>query len=197
VCEPERIGVYGGTFDPIHKTHVAIARAAMEAKQLDRVLFVVANIPPHKRGEVCVDATDRLAMVECALTGEAGMEACRIELDREGPSYTVDTLADLRSRYPSAAFYLIVGSDSLRDMHKWYRPEAICEQAKLLVVSRPESSCVATGLDCEFEVIEVAESATSSTEIRQRIATGKSVTKFLAPAVEKVIEERGLYYANR
>ncbi len=103
-----RVGVYGGTFDPIHRTHLEIAQAAMRHAALDQVIFVVAARPPHKRGEVFASAEDRLAMVEALVSVEPGMAASRMELDREGPSYTVDTLRDLQAAHPDAALYLIV-----------------------------------------------------------------------------------------
>lgn len=194
---PERIGVYGGTFDPIHRTHVAIARAARDAKELDRVLFVVSAVPPHKDGAVFTDAADRLAMVELAIAGEAGMEACRIEMDRDGPSYTVDTLGALKEKYPAAEFYLIIGSDSLADLHKWHRPEEICAQANLLVVARPDCPYTVGGtLVVSIQVVPMPESLISSTDIRRRARAGERLSEFVVPGVERLIRERGLYDAD-
>ena len=110
--KPLRIGIFGGTFDPVHNVHLRMARAARDRAGLDRVLFVVAATPPHKRGDVVASAEDRLAMVRAAIAGEDGFEASRIEMDRPGPSYTVDTVRALAETHPDARLYLIIGNTS-------------------------------------------------------------------------------------
>jgi len=194
VARPERIGVYGGTFDPIHRTHLDIARAAMRHAGLDRVVFVVAARPPHKRHDVFADAEDRYAMVCAALAGEAGLEASRVELDRDGPSYTADTLRALRAANPEAELHLIVGHDTLVDLPKWHEPDTVIGLAHLLVVPRPSSDTAAPeALAGRYDVIPFPESPDSSTEIRERLRAGMPPGAALPGAVAEVIRARGLY----
>lgn len=193
MSDPRRIGVFGGTFDPIHNTHIAIARAAREQANLDLVLFVVSANPPHKRGATLAPPEDRLALVRAALAGEAGMEASRIELDRSGPSYTADTLAELQARYPSASLYLIIGMDSLIDLPKWKSPERILGLAHLLVVPRPGRRQVPASLAGRYSMLAFEEAEDSSTEVRSRIAAGEPCDDLLPRAVIDLIQERGLY----
>lgn len=198
MTEQERIGVYGGTFDPIHQTHLDIARAALEHARLDRVLFVVAATPPHKRGGVFASPEERLALVEAVLAEEPRMEACRLEIERGGPSYTADTLRELEARHPGAQFFLILGTDSLLDLPRWREPEAILERARLLAVPRPEAAHdIPASLAVYCEMLPFEESAVSSTHIRQRLAAGEDVSREVPPAALRLIEEKGLYRADR
>lgn len=190
----ERIGIFGGTFDPIHIAHVAIARTVQQEAHLDRVLFMVAGVPPHKRGDFEATAEQRFAMVEAALRDEAGLEPCDLELHREGPSYTADTLAILRERYPDAELFLIMGLDSLLDLPDWYQPERIIEYAKLLAVARPGyMDVISDTLADHTQVIAFDESPVSSTSVRSRLQDGRSVDDLICPAVLEVIQGAGLY----
>ena len=192
----ERIGVYGGTFDPVHNTHIAIARAALDFARLDRVLFVVAAQPPHKRNEVFADAEDRWALVCAAVAGEPGMEASRVEIDRRGLSFTIDTLRTLQSNIPNTELFLIVGYDSLVDLPGWREPEAIFNCARLLAVPRPGVPPVIPRLlENRFDLLPFCPNDLSSTEIRRRIATGESVRGLVPPPVEDLIRQKGLYHA--
>ncbi len=192
-----RIGVFGGTFDPIHRTHVDIGRAALKHKALDRVLFVVSADPPHKGDEI-TPADDRFAMVEAALASEPGLDPCDLELHREGPSYTADTMKALRALYPDAEFFLIIGQDALIDLPGWRSPQDILEEAQLLVLPRPsEARFILIVLDGHFEMLPFAESLMSSTEVRGRLAAGDAAADCLSPAVLKIARDRGLYHAHR
>jgi len=196
VSNLQRIGVYGGTFDPIHTTHLAIARAALAHAQLDRVLFVVVASPPHKQNEDYAGAEDRCALVEAAIAGEAKFELSRLEIDRGGPSFTVDTLRQLHRDYPGAALFLIIGQDSLADLPSWRDPREILAQARLLVVPRPGAPAPPPRLlEGRFETLPFPESSVSSTEIRARIAGGEDLSALLPPAVERLIRAKGLYHA--
>lgn len=191
---PVRIGILGGTFDPIHSTHLEIALRAREAAHLDQVWFVIAAEPPHKRGEVFASPEERLAMVEAAVRDEPGFLASRLELDRRGPSYTADTLQDVHAAEPDAQLFFIVGYDSLVDFHRWRAPQEILSLARLLVVRRPGVlTRVAPMLDGHYDEIAFAESLVSSTEIRTRLAQGLPVDTLIPPAVEAYIREKGLY----
>lgn len=198
MSDPQRIGVYGGTFDPIHRTHVDIARAARDAAQLDRVLFMVAPEPPHKRGEVGTSADDRYAMVAIALADEPGLEASRIEFDRSGPSYTADTLRRLQADFPEAKLFLILGYDSIIDLPGWREPDAILARAHLLVVPRPGADAeVDPKLTGHYDELPFVPSSISSTAIRRRVAAGEVITQLVPPGVEAYIQKRDLYHADR
>ncbi len=194
VSKALRIGVYGGTFDPVHKVHIRMGRAAMAHAQLDRVFFVVSASPPHKGEAVCAGARDRYDMLCAALAGEPRMKASRIEMDRHGPSYTVDTLGQFAAQYPGSDLFFVVGRDSLLDLPGWRDPEGIMAKARLLVVSRPGiPKDIPQTLEGRFEWLPFEESSLSSTEIRGRIAAGEDVVEYTGAEVLRVIRERGLY----
>ncbi len=194
MAKEEHIGILGGTFDPPHNTHLEIARAALRLAPLDRVLFVVAAEPPHKRGEVYATANDRLDMVHAALRDEAAMEASGVELERAGPSYTADTLDILHQRHPQARLHFILGFDALADFPGWREPGRILARARILAVRRPGAQGdIPPMLANHADTIPFDESELSSTDIRARLATGEPVTGLLPPAVELLIRERGLY----
>lgn len=193
---PRRIGVYGGTFDPVHGVHLDVARAALQQAGLDEVLFVVSAAPPHKRHGVHARAEDRLAMVEAALTeaGDPRLKASRIELDRPGPSYTADTLRDLHALNPGAELFLIIGADALRDLPGWREPDLILARAKLLAVPRPGfDPAAANTLDGHFQLLNFPAQDVSSTEIRARAASGSTLSGLVPAAVARIIEQRELY----
>lgn len=192
-----RIGIFGGTFDPIHRTHVAIGRRALSYSKLDRVLFVVAADPPHKGSENITSADLRYAMVEAALEEEPGLEPCDIELHRAGPSYTADTVKALRERYPDAEFLLIVGEDSLVDLPNWYKTRDILDEVNLLVLPRPGTQVpVSEALKGRYEMLPFEKSDISSTEVRSRLSAGKRADDALPPAVQQFVTEKGLYRAH-
>jgi nicotinate-nucleotide adenylyltransferase len=194
VDKPLRIGIFGGTFDPVHNVHLRIARAARDRVGLDRVLFVVAATPPHKRDEVVASAEDRLAMVRAATQGEEGFEASRIEMDRPGPSYTVDTVRALAEAHPGARLYLIIGYDAALDLPRWRDPRAILKRARLIVVRRPEcDSALDPSLDGMHEMLPFEASDLSSTEVRDLLAQGGDARELLPPAVLEHIRGKGLY----
>ncbi len=194
MAQPKRIGVLGGTFDPIHNTHLDMARAAVDAAHLDTVLFVLSARPPHKRDDTVASPEQRLEMLGAALDHEAKFEACDIELRREGPSYMRETLRDLEQRYPGAELFLIVGLDSLLDFPNWKGPEEILERARLLVAPREgDGRGVPASLDGKYELVPFEESDVSSTDIRDRIARGESIDSLVPAAVARLIREKGIY----
>lgn len=195
MSSPQRIGILGGTFDPIHRTHLDIARAAKAFADLDKVLFVVASIPPHKRGGVSAEAEDRFALVEAAVAGEPDFEVSRIELERGGPSYMVDTLRQLHELYPDAEFYLILGQDAAVDLPGWREPQAILEQCRLLVLAREDCAPMDDPLLAgHYDIVPFSPSALSSTRIREALAEGEAVDALLPEGVVDEIAQRGLYH---
>jgi len=190
---PARIGVFGGTFDPIHNAHIDIGRAARDQAGLDRVLFVVAHVPPHKQDQIDASAEDRYAIVEAALENEQGIEASRIELDRDGISYTADTLQALHDLHPDAEFFLIIGMDSLIDLPRWHHPERITEHATLLVVPRPGEWHASDELEGKYELLKFDQVDLSSTDVRARIDSGEDLDGIVPPAAAEIIRAKGLY----
>ncbi len=189
----ERVGVYGGTFDPIHVAHLAVAAQALYQLRLDRVIFVVANVPWQKAQQRHVsDADDRLAMVEAAIGGHRGFEASRIEIDRGGPSYTADTLNDLA--LPGRDLFLIIGSDLVDELVTWNRWEEIPPRCTLAVCHRPgeaERGELAPGwrsVTVRSPALEI-----SSTELRTMAGEGRPLDFLVPESVLGVIESRSLY----
>ena len=197
MSNPGRIGVFGGTFDPIHTGHLAIAKAACEQAQLDKVLFVIAANPPHKYDSDITPAPVRVAMVADTIADNPAFEVCQIELERSGPSYTADTLKRLHEIFPVALLYFIIGYDSAIDFPHWRKPNEILRMAKLLVAPRPDNKASLPVLVAEnCTVLTMEEYPVSSSEIRSRMEQGEDMTNWLSAATAAFIVERGLYRAG-
>lgn len=190
---PERVGVLGGTFDPIHVGHLVTAVNVRHALDLDRVLLVVANDPWQKSAAVEAAAADRLAMVEAAVLDVEGLEASAIELERGGPSYTADTLAALRRRHPEVQLHLVLGSDAARGLDTWERADEVRDLAHLVVVTRPGAEADTPPAGWTWTHVEVPRLDVSSTDLRARVADGRPLSWLITDPVVRVIRERGLY----
>ncbi|HHZ20753.1 MAG TPA: nicotinate (nicotinamide) nucleotide adenylyltransferase [Firmicutes bacterium] len=192
-----RTGIFGGSFDPIHLGHLLLAEAAWEELGLTRLIFVPAHCSPWKKG-TSAEPKQRYAMVELAVKNRPGFEVSSLELDREPPSYTVETLRALRREAPDEEFWLILGADGIQDFMNWRESKEILTLANIAVGQRPgyqtklpeqlqilgeERVRVLPGPCCDL----------SSTEIRERIAAGRSVRYRLTPEVEEYIKEHRLY----
>ena len=180
-----RLGVFGGTFDPPHIGHVAAARAAATCMALDQVLFVPAGVPPFKHGHA--SAEDRYRMTALAVAGEPTFALSRMELDRPGTSYTVDTLRALAG---AGELFFICGADAIADLPTWHEWEELPKLAHFIGVSRPGTTWPAVPY---ATYVAMPGIDVSSTEIRQRVAAGQPITGMVAPAVERYIHEHGLY----
>ena len=190
----ERIGVFGGTFDPVHIGHLAAAVNVRHELGLDRVLLMVANVPWQKAGmRVLAGAEDRYALVQAAAQGLHGVEADRMEVDRGGPSYTADTLAQLAERNPGGDLFLIVGSDVVRELDTWERVDEVRRLATLVAVTRSGRTVPPPPDGWRMEVVEVPALDVSSTDLRSRVATGRPIDVLAPPAVVHEIRRRGLY----
>jgi nicotinate-nucleotide adenylyltransferase len=188
----ERIGVFGGTFDPVHVGHVVAAVEARRALRLDRVLLVVAGDPWQKRGQVVSRAADRLAVVEAAVEGIEGLEASALEVERPGPTYTADTLEALSAS--GRELFLIVGADVAATLSTWTGVERIPDLATLVVVERAGASpAVELGPPWRVEHLAIPQLDVSSTELRARAARGWPLDGFVPPGAVSVVRERGLY----
>ena len=187
----------GGTFDPVHRGHLALARAAREELALDEVLFVPAGQPWRKAGRIVAPAEHRLAMLRLALEGEQAFRVETLELERAGPSYTADTLETLRAARPDEELFLVLGEDALADLPNWVRPERILELATLAVARRANSQKAAAdrlpGLEERIVWLKMPLVPVSATEIRERVRRGLPVGELVPPAVGAYIRERGLY----
>ena len=183
-----RIGVFGGTFDPVHVGHLAIALAALESVPLDRVLFVPIRRSPLKDRDPLASTADRVAMLETAIASEPRFALSRAELEREGVSYTVDTLEELRSQ---GELFLILGSDALADLARWRAPDRIRELATILVAARPgapEPDAMHGARTFDAPRLDI-----SSRELRARAARGMSLRYLVPDAVWEHIKRHGLY----
>ena len=197
---PLRLGVLGGTFDPIHVGHLVAAVNARHAVQLDRVILMVANIPWQKTGQRTVtSAEDRFAMVEAAVGDVEGLEAGRLEIDRGGVSYTADTVEELAALPPAAELFLIVGWDVASELASWERWEVIQRLTTLVVVNRPGAGRP-KGLDDDgWRVTEVVvpNLEISSTDLRARAANGRPLDYLVPEAAVRCLRSRGLYATTR
>jgi len=198
---PRRIGVLGGTFDPIHIAHLAIAEEARTQLGLDKVVFVPAGLPPHKMDVHVSPAEHRLAMVELAIAGNPHFEVSRVDIDRFGPCYTVDTIALLRKEWgPDVEIYFIMGSDSLADILTWHKPDRLIRLCRIVAVGRPgyrvdmdELERCLPGASQRILFINSPQLDVSSSEIQRRVRAGESIKYQVPEAVERYIYEHGLY----
>ncbi|MCU1453922.1 MAG: nadD [Acidimicrobiales bacterium] len=193
----ERLGVFGGTFDPPHVGHLIAAADVRHELGLDRILMVVANEPWQKLGSRdLTPASDRLAMVRAAVAGVDGLEASAIEIERGGTSYTADTLADLAAARPGVQLYLILGADAAAGFTTWERYEDVVAQARLVVVDRPGAP-VTLAEGVPWQRIAAPRLEISSTDLRRRVGADAPID-FLVPAgVVTYITEHGLYRVGR
>jgi nicotinate-nucleotide adenylyltransferase len=202
----KRIGIFGGSFNPIHMGHLILAERVREARSLDRVIFVPAGRPPHKPEQPMAAPAHRLAMVRLAIAGNPVFDSTSVELDRSGPSYTLMTVRHVReSLSPATRLFLILGGDSMRDIHTWWHVETLLREAEIICFDRP-------GFPAEDAIAELAERygrewaekarelkvdgpllAISATDIRRRISAGLSVRYMVPETVCAYIREHGLY----
>jgi nicotinate-nucleotide adenylyltransferase len=197
----QRIGVFGGTFDPPHLGHLILASEAVDQLQLDHCLWVLTPNPPHKRKQKITPVEIRFELVEAALWNNPTFQISRVEMDRPGPHFAVDTLRLLGSMYPLAQFFYLIGGDSLRDLPTWYQPLELISRCEGLGVMRRPQDLVdyeiletnLPGIRQKILPIQTPAIEISSREIRQRIKTGKSFRYFLPPLVYDLILARRIY----
>jgi nicotinate-nucleotide adenylyltransferase len=200
-----KVGMLGGTFDPIHAGHLALARSAREQLGLERILVVPAGRPPHKLRRTITPPEDRLAMVELAIAGEAGLVASRIEIDRAGPSFTIDTAAELVAGAAREArpieLTIILSAESFADLPSWHEPDALLRVARIAVAPRPGHPAPTPewldvrlpGFADRIDVLDGPHLDVSASDIRARIAAGRSIGGLVPAPVAAYIEAHHLY----
>jgi nicotinate-nucleotide adenylyltransferase len=185
--ELKKIGIFGGTFDPIHHAHLILAGDAIEQLGLESVVFIPAAISPHKLEGRPAPADVRVEMLRAAIADEPRFSLTTIELDRPAPSYTVDTMEALRLRESGAKFVCLIGEDNVAQLSTWHRFADLAKIVDFAVLDR-------TGLKTEHPYPAIRRHLDiSATEIRNRVARGQSIRYLVPPAVEKIIRERQLY----
>jgi nicotinate-nucleotide adenylyltransferase len=207
------VGILGGTFNPPHLGHLALARYAREELALERVLLMPAHLPPHKSATQDPGAQHRLNMCRLAVEGEPRVSVCSLEIDRPGPSYTVDTLSAIHASHPDAELTFIVGADIARTLPAWREPAKVLELARVAVGARtgasdeevletvaalsrsPEGGGVPRSQPSDGEVrfLRMPIVEVSSSIVRERVARGENVEPLVGPAVARYISEHGLY----
>jgi nicotinate-nucleotide adenylyltransferase len=208
-----RLGILGGTFDPVHYGHLLLAESCREACRLDQVWFLPAAIPPHKQQQELAPGAQRIEMIELAIAGHPGFLVFPYEVDRGGVNYTVDTLDHIKQEDPSRELFFLMGADSLGDLPNWKEPARLCQLATPIVVRRLGSGVDAgesetpdwSKLDRLLSAdrvpairqrqVQMPRIDLSSSDLRQRVAAGRSIRYRTPRAVEKYIETHGLYRA--
>jgi nicotinate-nucleotide adenylyltransferase len=199
-----RIGVFGGTFDPVHLGHLILAEQCREQGRLDQVLFVPSARPPHKRNHAVTPFRQRAEMLQLATAGHPAFRIDELENERPGLSYTVDTLDALKMSHPGADWFLLVGSDTLAELHEWHDPAGIVRRAGLLAAARAGARVMSAeelraslklpeGEAVRLEVIVAPLIDIASRDLRRRAAAGRSLRYLVPRAVECYIEEKHLY----
>ncbi|MGA2062699.1 MAG: nicotinate-nucleotide adenylyltransferase [Thermoguttaceae bacterium] len=199
-----KLGIFGGTFDPIHYGHLMLAECCREQRGLDAVWFLPAAVPPHKRDQELTPATKRIEMLKLAIAGNPAFSVCTYETDRGGVNYTVDTLTHIHEEEPGRELFFLMGEDMLLDLPHWKQPERVCQLALPVVVHR--AGMAALDFNCLTAVatpqrieqilrhqVEMPEIGLSGSDIRRRVAAGKSIRYYTPRAVEKYIETHAMY----
>jgi nicotinate-nucleotide adenylyltransferase len=193
-----RFGVFGGTFDPVHRAHVSIAQDCLRQLDLDKVLMIPSYMPPHRDAPLA-PAADRLAMVGLAAQEDAALEACDIEVKRAAVSYTIDTVRELKASVARVELVLLMGWDAALEFASWHFPRELNELAHVAVFNRTGSEqpdrmrLLDLGLDADSTIIEVDSPSISASDLRRRIAAGEDVSDWMHPEVIHYIGQHRLY----
>ena len=183
----KKIGIYGGTFDPIHHAHLILAREALEVLRLDKIIFVPAALAPHRLSQPAAPALVRFEMVRAAIAGEHGFALSSCELDRATPSYSIDTVRQLQADDSSAEFYFLLGEDNVAELHAWHEIDILKQMVNFVVLDR-------AGLETKHSFKTIRRHVDiSATDIRKRVATERSIRYLVPAAVEEIIHREKLY----
>lgn len=187
----KRVGLFGGTFDPVHIGHLLMARTAMEQMHLEKVIFIPSCVPPHKKTTPLFSATDRMKMVRRAIRGVPEFELSDFEIVKGGKSYSVDTVRHFQECFPEAILYFILGGDALKTLDSWRDIEVLNQMCSFVSVNRP--GYPRGDIKFKYHAVTMNGIEMSSTEIRKRILSGKSIQFLVPDNVLKYIVERKLY----
>lgn len=202
---PIRLGLFGGSFDPVHLGHLLLAETCREACSLDRVLFLPCGQSPHKPNGAIASGIRRAEMLELAVAGDPRFGVCRIELERNGPSFTVETLRQLHAECPDSELFFLMGADSLADLPQWREPLAILELATIVAVNRGHrnpldvavlESRLGSIVHDRVQWVTMPAIDLSATEIRNRACSGQSLRYRVPRAVEEYIRQQKLYQVD-
>ena len=197
-----RLGIFGGTFDPPHIGHLILASEAIEQLHLDRLLWILTPDPPHKQEKIISPSTIRLELLQAAVADNPLFELSRVELDRPGPHYALDTVRLLRDQFPGWELVYLIGGDSLRDLPTWHEPQALVRALDAFgVMPRPDAEYdlpeleeILPGITQKVRILDVPLIEISSTDIRSRLGQGRSVRYYLSQAVYELIFTHGYYH---
>jgi nicotinate-nucleotide adenylyltransferase len=189
------IGVFGGAFNPVHHGHLIAAQVTLETLNLDSIIFIPTGVPPHKKNPA-VSAEMRLKMTSIAVENNPKFEVSEIEINRDGPSYTVDTLKTLNTRQPEANLHLLIGADELEEFKDWHCWQEIIKLARLAVINRPgyETKPVDPLLSEKINRVEIPNIQISSSGLRNRVRAQRSIRYFVPEKVSLFIKENELYH---
>lgn len=200
-----RIGIMGGTFDPVHNGHILLGKQAFEEYDLDEVWYMPSHQPPHKKDHLVTDGSDRLNMLYLAVDGIPGFRVSEFEMKREGNTYTAQTMELLKKEYPNIKFYFIIGADSLFQLETWYRPERVMALTSFLVSGREyegrgitmeeQIAHLSKRFGADIQILHNEEVDIASADIRRRVSEGKSILKSVPEPVAEYIRTHRLYLA--
>ena len=191
----KRIGILGGTFNPIHIGHLMIAQMVLEKFGLDKVIFIPSYLPPHKSGRNLIAAEHRLRMVRLVVRGNRYFEVSSFEITKGGKSYSVDTIRHLRRHYPGAKLFFIIGSDHIAKLHTWRNIQEVVKMVSFVAVYRPGFKTIRSKIPIKSMIIPGVH--TSSSDIRRRLVTGKTVKHLIPENVLRYIRKYKLYRLNK
>lgn len=197
----QSIGIMGGTFNPVHIGHLIAAQEVLNKINMDKIIFIPTGNPPHKNKDDVLSALDRYEMVKLAVRNNEGFDISDIEIKREGQTYTYDTLIELHNIYYGILFYFIIGFDTLKEIDTWKNVNAVCSMTNFIVVNRGNNSkeireeilIKEKRYGKKFFLVEIPDIEISSTDIRDRIRSNKSIKYLVTSEVEEYIKQKGLY----
>jgi len=201
---PRRTGIFGGTFDPPHIAHLILAEEAIAALRLDRLLWLLTPVPPHKPEQQITPVEYRLAMLQTAIDDHPRFELSRVDIDRPPPHYAADSMELIKERYPDDLLVYVMGGDSLRDLPSWYAPGRFVSACDTIAVVRRPGVEVDTdtvtaqlpGIEPRLRFVDAPLLEVSASKIRARVKDGRPFRYYLLPAVYELIQQRGLYLPN-
>lgn len=197
----QNIGIMGGTFNPIHMGHLIAAQEVLNKMKMDKILFIPTGNPPHKRKNEVIPKEDRYEMVRLAVQNNHCFEVSNIEIEREGQTYSYDTLIELHNTYYETNFYFIIGFDTLQDLDTWKKVNEVCKMTSFIVVNRGNTSkeieeeilLKEKKYGCKFSLVNIPDIQISSSDIRSRIKNNESIKYLVRDEVEGYINQKGLY----